>query len=145
MADKDERAVEIFSKGFNCAQSVFSTYAPELGIGEEESMRVSSGFGGGMARLQEVCGAVTGAFMVIGCKYGSSDAKDNGAKMKTYRVVRVFEKRFRELHGTILCREILGIDLNTEDGQMEFKEKGMAKAICAQCVRDAAKILEEID
>jgi len=143
MTNRIEKAAETFSKGFNCAQSVFSAYAPELGIPEEEALRISSGFGGGMARLQEVCGAVTGAFMVIGGKVGSADPAEK-AKLEAYRNVRAFDKRFRELHGTILCRELLRIDLNTDEGQKQLKEENLHQTICVQCISDAMRILEEV-
>ncbi len=152
MSDKTEKAppaeqaVEKFSKGFNCSQAVFSTYAPLYGIDEKEALKIATGFGGGMARLQEVCGAVTGAFMVIGTKHGVTDSADRPGVGKTYRGVQTFAERFRELHGTILCRELLGgIDLNTEDGQKVLKEKNLSKTVCDHCVRDAAILLEEIE
>lgn len=143
MTTKVEKAVETFSKGFNCAQAVFSTYAPEFGTDERDALRISAGFGSGMARLQEVCGAVTGAFMVIGAKRGNTEAADTAAKGKTYEQVRSFDKQFRELHGTILCRELLGCDLNTEEGQRQFTGQNLIKTVCTECVRDAARILEE--
>jgi C_GCAxxG_C_C family probable redox protein len=143
MTTKVEKAVETFSKGFNCAQAVFSTYAPELGIEEHEALKISAGFGSGMSRLQEVCGAVTGAFMAIGAKLGNIETADTAAKGKTYEQVRSFDKQFRELHGTILCRELLGCDLNTEEGQRQFTEKNLIKTVCTECVRDAARIVEE--
>lgn len=144
MGSKVEKAAEVFSHGFNCAQAVFSAYAPDLGITEEDALRITSGFGDGMARLQEVCGAVTGAFMAIGARYGSADANDEEAKKKTHGTVREFEERFRALHGTILCRELLGVDLNTEEGQEALHSKGLLNSVCAVCVRDAAEIAEEL-
>ncbi len=143
MTNKVEKAVETFSNGFNCAQAVFSTYAPQLGIAEQEALKISAGFGGGMGRLQEVCGAVTGAFMIIGAKHGNSVSSDAAAKAKTYEEVRSFDKQFRKLHGTILCRELLGCDLNTDEGQRQMKEKNLNATVCVACVRDAARIVEE--
>lgn len=143
MTKRVEKAVEKFSKGFNCSQSVFSAFAPPLGILERHALRIAAGFGGGMGRLQEVCGAVTGAFMVIGARNGNTEAADTVRKGKTYEEVRAFEKRFRKLHGTILCRELLGLDLNTDEGQKQFKEKNLSGTVCSECVRDAAKILDE--
>jgi C_GCAxxG_C_C family probable redox protein len=146
MSDKIEKAVEKFSKGFNCSQAVFSTYAPLCGIDEKEALKIATGFGAGMARLQEVCGAVTGAFMVIGAKHGMTDSADRPAVGKTYRGVQKFAERFRELHATIICKELLGgIDLNTDEGQEQLREKNLTNTVCTQCVRDAAKILEEIE
>lgn len=141
-----EQAVEKFSKGFNCSQAVFSTYAPLYGIDEKQALKITTGFGAGMARLQEVCGAVTGAFMIIGAKHGNVDAADRPSVGKTYQGVRKLADRFRELHGTIICKELLGgIDLNTDEGQKVLKEKNLSKTVCAECVRDAAKILDEIE
>jgi len=146
MSEKIEKAVDTFSRGYNCAQSVFSTYAPLYGIDEKQALKISTGFGGGMARLQEVCGAVTGAFMVIGARHGMTDPSDRPSIGRTYQGVRKFTDCFRELYGTIICKEILGgIDLNTDEGQKVLKEKNLMKTVCAQCVRDAAKILEEIE
>jgi len=84
--------------------------------------------------------------MVIGAKDGMTDPSDRPSLGKTFKGVQELASRFRKLHGTIICREILGgIDLNTEDGQKEFHAKNLRKTICAQCVRDAAKLLEELD
>ena len=146
MSDKIEKAVAQFSKGYNCAQSVFSTYASLYGINEKEALMIATGFGAGMARLQEVCGAVTGAFMAIGAHHGMADSSDKPSIGRTYQGIRKFTDRFRELHGTIICKEILGgIDLNTDEGQKLLKEKNLMKTVCTQCIRDAAKILEEIE
>jgi len=142
MATKSDKALDTFSDGFNCAQAVFAAFAPEVGTEESEALRIAAGFGGGMARLQEVCGAVTGAFMAIGSKYGSADPNDGTAKTKAYKNVRIFADRFREQHGTIFCRDILGIDLNTEEGQRIAGEKNLFGTVCARCVEDSAKILE---
>ncbi len=142
MASGSEKAADSFSKGFNCAQSVFSAFAPSYGMEEREALRIASGFGAGMARLQEVCGAVTGAFMVIGAANGDEVPADHTARKKTYEDVRTFDRRFREIHGSILCRDILGVDMNTKEGQRTIKEKDLFNTVCAKCVRDAAEIVE---
>jgi C_GCAxxG_C_C family probable redox protein len=146
MSDKIEQAVETFSKGFNCSQAVFSTYAPLYGIDEKQALKIATGFGAGMARMEEVCGALTGAFMVIGAKDGVTDPEDRPSLGRTYRGVQKLAGRFLELHGTIICRELLGgIDLNAEEGQKEFHGKDLKQSVCCECVRDAAKILEEME
>jgi C_GCAxxG_C_C family probable redox protein len=144
MTSREERAADSFSMGFNCAQSVFSAFAPSYGVKEREALKIAAGFGGGMGRLQEVCGAVTGAFMVIGAANGDEVPTDHTARKKTYEDIRTFDKRFRQLHGSILCRDILGIDLNTEEGQRMLKEKDLFNTVCAKCVRDATDIVEEL-
>jgi C_GCAxxG_C_C family probable redox protein len=143
MSSRIEVATERFSQGFNCAQAVFSTYAPLLKVEEENALRISTGFGAGMGRLQETCGAVTGAIMAIGCRHGMVDPSDSATKETAYAQVQDFARRFRELHGTTSCKKLLGCDLTTADGRKQFNEKGLLKAVCTPCVRDACKILEE--
>jgi C_GCAxxG_C_C family probable redox protein len=138
------KAADAFSEGFNCAQAVFSAFAPSNGIGEREALKIASGFGAGMARLQEVCGAVTGAFMVIGAANGDEVPTDHAARKKTYEDIRTFEKRFREIHGSVLCRDIIGADMNTEEGRRIIKERDLFNTVCAKCVRDAAEIVEDM-
>lgn len=82
--------------------------------------------------------------MVIGAATGINDSSDSKTKKNAHEQERSFDRRFRELHGTILCRELLGIDLNTEEGQSQLREKNLLTTVCAKCVRDAAEILEEL-
>ena len=144
MTSRIETAVECFSKGFNCAQAVFSTYAPVFGIPEEQALRVSAGFGAGMGRMQEVCGAVAGAFMLIGCKYGMVAPLDAAAKEKTYALEKQFAQCFRGLNGSILCRDLLHCDLNTPEGKKIYTENNLLATVCTRCVRDAATLAEEL-
>jgi C_GCAxxG_C_C family probable redox protein len=144
MATRVESAVKCFSEGFNCAQAVFSTYAPLFGVEEGCALQVSTGFGAGMGRLQEVCGAVTGAFMVIGCKHGMTNSLDTHEKEKAYGLIKEFEQRFCRLHGSISCRQLLGCDLNTEEGKRIFTEKNLAKVKCTEYVRDASRLVEQM-
>jgi C_GCAxxG_C_C family probable redox protein len=143
MSLRIEAATERFSQGFNCAQAVFSTYAPSLKVDEETALRISTGFGAGMGRLQETCGVVTGAVMVIGCKHAMVDPADVAAKETAYAQVQDFVQRFRRLHGTTSCKELLGCNLITVKGRKEFNDKGLVRTVCTPCVRDACKILEE--
>lgn len=132
-----EEAVETFKSGFNCSQSVISTYSPELGLSRELALLISSGFGGGLGRTGEVCGAVTGAIMAIGLKYGFT-IFSNEAKEKIYNMVREFIARYKERNNSILCRELLGADINTPEGRER------AHILCPKLVRDSAEILEEM-
>ena len=143
MSSQVDVAAERFARGFNCAQAVFSAYAPSFGVEDENALRISTGFGAGMGRLQETCGAVTGAIMVIGCRHGMVDPKDSAAKETAYAEVQDFALRFHALHRTTSCKELLGCDLTSAEGRREFKEKGLAERVCTFCVRDACTILEE--
>jgi C_GCAxxG_C_C family probable redox protein len=142
MSSRMDAASESHMKGFNCAQAVFSAFASEAGVTEEDALRVAAGFGGGMGRQQEVCGAVTGALMVIGCRLGSTTA-DLAAKERTYAQVREFSGEFRRLHGSLLCRDILNCDISTVEGRQQFEEGQLSTNICLGCIRDACRILEE--
>jgi C_GCAxxG_C_C family probable redox protein len=94
--------------------------------------------------MGETCGAVTGAFMAIGLKYGKATAEDDAARDKTYDLVREFVTRFQSRHGSICCKELLGYDLSNPQEREKAKQKGLFDTLCPQLVRDAAEILEEI-
>ena len=102
-----EKAKTSFRGAFNCSQSIFSSYAPEYGLNKDIALRLSTGFGGGMGRMQNTCGAVSGAFMVIGLKYGMGIDGDVEARDKTYELVKEFTNRFQKIHGSINCKELI--------------------------------------
>lgn len=137
-------AVSLFQEGFNCSQAVFTTFAVEMGMDRDVALKVAQAFGGGMGQMGETCGAVTGAFMVIGLKYGRTSVDDDEAKAKTYALVKEFVEKFKARNGTIICRELLGCDIGTPDGHRIAKEKDLFSTVCPGCVRDAAEILEVI-
>ncbi len=112
-------AVARFGKGHSCAQAVFTAFAEQMGMDYQTAMKLSSGFGGGMG-LGSVCGAVTGAIMALGLKYGGVDPK---AKERTAKVVREFTDRFQAQHRSLNCRDLLGVDLGKPDGLKTAKEK----------------------
>lgn len=141
--DKSENALLLFNQGFNCSQAVFSTFCEELGLDQETAMKISCGFGGGM-RNGEICGAVTGAVMVIGLKYGQSKGEDKEAKQKTYEAVKEFTDRFKATNGSIICKELIDIDLSHENGIKFAREKGVFTNICPKLIKDAVDILKEI-
>ena len=138
---KTEKAVECFNKGFNCSQAIFSVYSESLGVNNEMANRIASGFGAGMGRLCETCGAVTGAYMVIGLNYGHASPKDNESREKTYTLVQEFSRRFKERNKSTKCEDLLGSHLITGDKENSVRR---VKAICPKMVRDAAEILEEL-
>jgi C_GCAxxG_C_C family probable redox protein len=137
---KVDDAVSCFKEGFSCSQAILSTYGQELGIDKATALRISAPFGGGMARMGETCGAVTGAFMVVGLKY----AKDKESKEKIYRLVNEFAEKFKSRNGSILCKELLGCNIGTPEGMKAVREKGLIDTLCPKLVKDAAEILEEI-
>jgi C_GCAxxG_C_C family probable redox protein len=142
--DKIERANACFGGGFSCSQAVFSAYAQDLGLDRETALRISGAFGGGMAGMADTCGAVTGAFMVIGLKYGKTKLDDDEAKKRTYSLVGEFVERFKARHSSIVCRQLLGCDIGTPEGKQTFEANKLKDVKCRKFVQDAAEILEEI-
>ena len=139
-----ERAVSCFKEGFSCSQAMLSSYGEQFGLNRELALKVSGAFGGGMARMGETCGAVTGAFMVIGLKYGNARVEDKQAKERAYSLVREFVDRFKSRNGSIVCRELLGCDISTPEGRDLAKEKNLFATLCPKFVQDAAEIIEQI-
>ncbi len=141
--DRALQAKRLFSDGFNCSQAVLTVFAEDFGLERTNALRLACGFGGGM-RMGGPCGAVSGACMAIGLKYGKIRAEDNEARDRTYALVKELAVRFRSLHGTVLCRDLIGCDISTPQGYEEAKQKGVFLDICPRLVADAVKILEEI-
>jgi C_GCAxxG_C_C family probable redox protein len=139
---KSDEAGKTFMSGFNCAQSVFMPFAAEGGIGEDACLRIASSFGAGMARLQETCGAVTGGFMAIGLRHGFSRSDDQKARDVVLRQSKELAASFKEKFGTLGCRDLLGCDLNTDEGQRFHKESGQREQVCLECVKFAASAVE---
>jgi C_GCAxxG_C_C family probable redox protein len=143
--DKCETAAAMVAGSWNCAQSVLGVFCDDLGLDKKTAMKLASGFGAGMARKQEVCGAVTGAIMAIGLKHGQAREEDKAAKEAAYRLSREVLDRFQAEFGSCLCRELLpGLDLATEAGHQRYKAEGWSEKVCQPCVRFAVRVLEEI-
>lgn len=130
---------EQFSK-FNCAQTVFSLFAPDLGIDEKTALKIASGFGGGMA-CAETCGAVTGAYMVIGMKHGHSTSNPE-EKAKTKMLIRRFNEQFKEAHGSLICKKLTGFDISTPEGSQTATEAGVFQNLCPVFIKTACQIIE---
>ena len=138
----EEKAIANFLVGYNCAQSVFLAFAPDLGLSDELALRLSSSFGGGMGRLREVCGAVSGMLMAAGALYGYTSPTDDQVKAAHYALVQDLAGQFRALHGTIICRELLGRTGAESPVPEERTAAYYAQRPCARFVGDGAKILE---
>jgi C_GCAxxG_C_C family probable redox protein len=145
MANKNETALKKFSSGYNCAQAVLYSFKDDINIDGNIALKMACGFGAGMSRKGEVCGAVTGGIMVIGAKYGRGENDETTATEKTYTKIRGLMDRFETRQGTFICRELLnGCDLSTEEGQMYFRNNDLFNATCKKCVGSVVQILGEI-
>lgn len=129
---KVEEALSLFKEGFSCSQAVFAAYAKDLGMDYEMALKVSQAFGGGMGGMRGECGAVTGAYMVISLKHGRTKAEDGQARLKTFNLVKEFASRFKEIHQTTVCRNLL-------EGK-----SGTHYDMCSDYVKDACLLLDEL-
>ena len=139
-----KEAAKYFIDGFNCSQAVVATYCEQLGLDKKTALKLACPFGSGMARTAKTCGAVSGAYMLIGLKYGQYLAEDTEAKEKCYRLAKEFTDRFHEVHGSINCYDLLKADLGTLEGMQYVKENDLWNTLCPIFVSDAAHIIEEI-
>jgi C_GCAxxG_C_C family probable redox protein len=145
-AERTSTATEFFSKGYNCAQSVLYAFRDEGGgLEEETALKIACGLGAGMARKEEVCGAVTGGILVLGMRHGRGIDGDRSAMELTYRKTRELMDLFAARQGSWICRQLLGgIDLTTEEGQRDFKSRNLLNTLCKGCVQSVVEILQEI-
>ena len=139
-----EKAVKYFEDGFACSQSILAAYCDEYGLDREIAFKLADPFGAGMRGLSETCGAVTGSLMVIGLKYGRTQADDIPAKEKAAELAQEFVKRFNDHHGAITCKELLGHDISIPEQHDIAEQQGFFETKCPNFVRDAAEILEDI-
>ena len=137
-------AVAAFKSGFSCSQAICTTYFQSYGVDRVTARKVSCGFGAGIARSGNICGAVSGAIMVIGLQYGMAKSGDLNAKEKTYQAVTEFLREFTQRNGATDCTRLIGYNL-ADPSQLEMaKEKKVVMTRCPKFVKDAAEILDGI-
>lgn len=141
---KGDIAYNNFLSGYNCTQAVAVAFAEELGLDADKAARLSCGFGGGMGRLREVCGTFSGVVMVLSALYGYSEPKNLTAKKELYEKIRALAERFRADNGSIICRELLGLDKPEPSATPEPRTpEYYKKRPCPELCRYAANLLEE--
>lgn len=144
MENIEENAISTFRTGLNCAQAVFAAYSDKLGYDREMAVQTSAGFGGGMGRLQETCGVVTGAYMVIGIHNSQLYPDNLTRKEKSYAMIQEFNARFVEVHKSNQCRDLINCDLSTPEGRAEAKERQLHETICEGCMATSISILNDM-
>ena len=142
--NRSQHAGEQFLSGYNCAQSVLLSFADDLKFSKELAQKLAVGFGGGMGKQQETCGAVTGAIMVLGLLKGEEVNNNEELKAAAYGSVKELSRDFISAYKTTQCRELIGCDLNTPERSEKFKEEKIMENVCAGCVRKAVEIVEEL-
>ena len=140
---RKEAAVGYFKEGYNCSQSIMLAFSDMLPADKQMLSRLASSFGGGMGRLREVCGAVSGMFMVAGLLYGYDGPETGQVKADHYARIQELAHRFEEKHGTIICREMLGLSVHHDQPVPEERsEQYYKRRPCTEMIGDAAEILE---
>ncbi len=132
-----------FLAGYNCSQSVVRAFAAEFDLDPDIAVRVATAFGGGMGRTGRVCGAVSGALMVLGLRYGNALPTDKGAKEATYTLARRFMEAFAARHGSVDCPALLGCDISTPQGLQSARQQDLFNRQCPEYVKDAVRMLVE--
>ena len=144
MSVKGDRAYDLFKQGYNCAQAVFGAFCEELGMDFDTAVRLASGFGGGIGRMREVCGAVSAMALLAGLKEGNTDPANEEGKERIYLLTRQMAEKFKEQHDTIICRELLGLEGMEESAKpSERSEQYYQERPCSRLVATAARIVEE--
>lgn len=138
-----DKALGLFESKFNCAQAVFASFSQELGLDEKQALKIGGCFGSGM-RKGEVCGACTGALMVLGLKYGQSEVGDRESKLKSDDVCVRFLEKFESLNGSYICNELLNCDIRTKEGVEYAVKNNLFTEFCPKMVESATLIVEEL-
>lgn len=142
ISERRQCAIENFQSGYNCAQAVFLAYSDIYNVENKLAKQLSAPFGGGMGRMREVCGALSGAFMLVGLKYPADNPEDKAAKMENYAAVQRVAAPFKEKHGTIICRELLDAKRAKPEADANDPFGGyLAKNPCARFVAEMAEII----
>lgn len=145
MESRIEKAVCLFKKGYNCSQSVTAAFADLYGFTEEQALRMSASFGGGIGRMRETCGAACGLFILAGLENGAVEGKDKEAKAQNYALVQELADEFKKRNGALICRELLHLERNVPSSSKpeERTTQYYAKRPCLKIVEEAAKIWSE--
>jgi C_GCAxxG_C_C family probable redox protein len=144
--ERQQKAVWTFANGYNCAQSVFAVLAPDLGLDKDTAMKMASPFGSGIAYMQDTCGAVTGALMALGLKYGKGENGTTKDKERAYELSKQFIEAFRRTTGgSVCCRQLMdGLDMSTSEGMEEIRKRDLFRQRCSKQVANSVSIAEKI-
>lgn len=140
--DRVQRAVSLFKNGFNCSQAILAAWSEKYGLSEQTALKMAGGLGGGIGRTGVVCGALTGAILVLGLHFGTADAKNKNTKYNLYRKTQDLMEQFKAHTGSVYCRDLLGFDMSTPQGQAASLKPGAFEE-CPQFVQVAAELVEK--
>jgi C_GCAxxG_C_C family probable redox protein len=141
--ENKEVALIYFDDQLNCSQAVFSAYSEMFGVSEDDAIKIAAGFGGGIGRTQETCGALTGAVMALGCKFFDINNVEK-SKNLIYEKTSELLSKFKEIHKSTYCLDLTGIDFSKEGGRELFKKMNIQEKVCRNCIVDVCNILDEM-
>ena len=139
-----KKALLQFGTGCNCCQSIVRAFSPDFGLDSQKALKLGGAFGGGMSGLGNTCGAVTGALMIIGLVYRNTDPEDAENKEFTYGIGEKFLKEFSKTHGTVMCRDLTGVNMLNPEEYEKAKEEGVFEEKCPKFVQTSAELLEKL-
>ena len=142
--NKSKEAKALFGKGLNCAQSILFTYGKEYFKENSSAFKLASGFGAGISYRGEMCGAVSGALMIIGLNYGCTDLTVDASKESLYKISKEFIEIFNKQNGSVLCNKLIDCEINTPEGLQYARQKDLFNNICPKLVENASEVLEFI-
>ncbi len=143
MSEASEKAVQCFTDGFSCSQAVLSSCCERFGLDKELAYKVAGAFGGGMGHIDGACGAVTGALMLIGLKYGKYKKEDAESKDRTYAAVKRYVDAFKAKYGSIDCTDLIKFDISVQSGLLKAREAGVFKSVCPGLVKESVELVEK--
>ena len=143
MKSNPQIAREHFTSGYNCAQSVFLTYAEKYGFDKETALKLSSSFGGGMGRMREVCGAISAMFMIAGLENGYIENNNDEIKAEHYTRIQNLANEFKKKNESIICRDLLGVDADDNPIPSKRTSQYYEERPCEELIADACKIIDE--
>lgn len=144
MHDHIQESVELFNQGYNCSQAVFSVYAKDYGIDPALARKIATGFGAGVGRTGNICGAVSGAILALGLVHGMSYVEETTGREKSYALDQEFMNEFTKRFGSVNCADLLGYNMAIVEEREEAKKQGVVKKVCPVLVQGAAEILADI-
>lgn len=144
MQDYEQKALKFFNESHNCSQSVLAALSSELGLSEQQAIAVAAGFGAGVCFQGQICGAVSGAYMVLGLHSGNQFNDGESIKENTYQLINYFNKEFKQIHKETNCTKLVGFDISTSEGMNSAIEQGVFSSRCPNFVQSAVSICKKI-
>lgn len=142
--NNSDKAVMMVKNGFQCSQATFAVLSEDLGIELKQILRLATGFGGGISRLGDICGAISGAIMAIGLKHGYDETPNNDAKEKVFLLTKELIEKIKAKHGCYNCRDLTGYEWTGPESSKLFHELKIPENVCHNVIRDTIEIVEKI-